>query len=93
MARAALKKVTTYLGVDDWRQLKKLSASQNTSMAHMLRIGVRRLCVSAAQKEADVFAALDNMRKTIQKKGVSSDQLMRWSVQAQRELRHERHKK
>ena len=42
MAKAALKKVTTYLEAGQVRQLKKLSAAQKVPVAALVRQGVQQ---------------------------------------------------
>ena len=89
----ASKKVSVFVSAEQLRQLKKISTTQNTSVAHLIRLGVQRICNSNNRKQMKVSDALKKMRKKVDAHNLSNNEIEALALRAQKEVRHELQKR
>ena len=88
-----LKKTTIYIEEKELNALKGLSLIQKKSVTELIRLGVKKVCLSADREEIKVLGSLDKIRKNIKKRGCSSKKLTTLALKAQKEARNERKKR
>ena len=87
-----LKKTTIYLEEAEIETLKRISFMQNTSMTELIRMGIQKLCSSFSKDEIKALEAMGELRAATSTSGLTSKQVMREVLTAQKNVRRERKK-